>query len=151
MNINTVIVIAFALITAACSSTNANKEEITKKQQLNNKNKTFFITSKNEIIPLVTQELGENQSEQKIMLKEINYNRDSMGLLTVFTTLKNNSEAGIQIDAKTKFEHASPSNYSDSSTWQRIYLPAQQEVTYKESSLYDAATSFTLLIRESAL
>ena len=149
MNINAVIAIAFALVTVACSSTSNLKDQ--QKQYIESDNQTLFITSKNEVIPLDALGESDNQDTQKITLKEINYNRNSMGLLTVSTTLRNNSEAAIQIDAKTQFQHASPSSHDDSSTWKRIYVPAQQEVTYKESSLYDAATSFTLLIRESAL
>jgi len=70
------------------------------------------------------------------------------GAAEVWVMLKNHTSYAVQIEGRTQFFDQSKAPSEEMSAWQRVYVPANSSVTYKELAIKRSSSYYQIEFRE---
>ena len=72
------------------------------------------------------------------------------GLPEVWVMLKNHSSSAVQLEGRVQFFDQDKSPSENMSAWQRVYVPANSTVVYKEFAIKRTSSYYQIEFREGA-
>lgn len=145
------VVTGFALLVAACGSTQngysgAHPVQRTTTNELNT---IVFIDHNLNRTDITKTAFGETvRTKVKVTLDRSGVSNTSTGQLEVWTMIRNRTDYDLQIEGKAMFFDGNQAPLMDESMWRRVYVPANGTAIYRETSLNDRAEYFLVELRE---
>ena len=72
------------------------------------------------------------------------------GLAEVWVMLKNHSSSAVQLEGRVQFFDQAKSPSENMSAWQRVYVPANSTVVYKELAINRSSSYYQIEFREGS-